>query len=227
MIARPPTEADVNLLKRYIPAAIVCVTITVAVALVVTLASGKQYRAQMTLAVGTTDDVISAELGNETQAVVNTVSQLLRSHVVAEKVVDRLKLEQSPQEFIDSLDVKQKPDAAALDVSYDGPSRRAATAALRQLVSVYEEQVRLVGADVSQPVRDSAGGEAARTLKIRARVFDPPHAGESPVSPRPLRNLAVAVILGLVAAGFWLALRDALEIRGRERAAEAATRGSI
>lgn len=208
---------------RYIRAAIVAVVITVAAALLVTLSSSKVYRAQMTLAVGTSGDVISAELGNETQAIVNTVSQLMRSNVVAQKVVGRLHLNQTPAEFLNKLDVQQKPDAAALNISYDGSSRRDATAALNELVSVYDEQVKLVGADVTKPVRDPNTGQLTQSLKVRARVFDPPYASPNPVSPRPVRNLAVAIVLGLIMAGFWLALRDALEVRRREQVVEQVT----
>lgn len=205
-----------NLLIRYIWAAIVAVTITVAAALAVTFLSSDVYRAQMTLAVGTSGDVISPELGSETQAVVNTVSQLVRSNVVAEKVIGRLRLNQTPTKFLQKLDVQQKPDAAALNISYDAPSRQAATAALSELVTVYNEQVKLVGADVTKPTRDPNTGQLTQSLKVRARVFDPPYASPDPVSPRPVRNIALAVALGLIIGGFWVALRNALDVRKRE-----------
>lgn len=213
-----------KLLKEYIPSAIIAVAITVFVALVMTLTSDDVYRGQMTLAVGTSDDVIAAEFGNEAQPIVNTVSQLLRSIVVAEAVVERRKLDVSPEEFLDRLQVTQKPDAAALEITYDAASRGEAVQVLNELVRVYEDRVKQVGADIKLPAKDQGQGAVPRTLKVRARVFDPPYAAADPISPRPIRNLALAFILGLVIAGFRVAMVDATAARRRVRDEERATR---
>lgn len=233
IIGGPPNLLIVRLLKSYIPLAAICVAITVGVAVLVTVLSPTVYGGQMTLAVGTDDAVVSADLGSEAQPITNTVSQLLRTYGVARAVIDEQNLDMTPTEFLKKLEVEQKPDAAALDITYKAPSKEEAVDVLKSLTAVYEKQLREVS-DETLGGTISAGGatgggargeESQPNIQIAVRVFDPPHALDEQISPRPVRNIGVAFILGLLFAAFWLALREALggRLGGGESAAPEGT----
>jgi capsular polysaccharide biosynthesis protein len=218
----PPNQQTVRLLKIYIPVAIICVTVTVVIALIVTSLTASAYKAQMTLAVGTADAVVSADLGNDAQPITNTVSQLLRTNVVAASVIDRLKLRESPEEFLKALTVQQKPDAAALDISFVAPNKKEAVDVLNELSDVYQKQVKsITSKTLGAAATTAATGQdpSVRDVRIAVRVFDPPHAMEAKVAPRPLRNVGVAMVLGLLIAAFWVAINDAASTRRAEAAA--------
>jgi capsular polysaccharide biosynthesis protein len=219
----PPKQQTVRLLKTYIPVAVICVTVTVVIALVVTSLTASVYKAQMTLAVGTADAVVSADLGNDAQPITNTVSQLLRTNVVAATVIERLKLTESPEAFLQALNVEQKPDAAALDITFTAPSKKEAVDVLNELSDVYQQQVKdITPKTLGTSAATGATGrdESAQDIRIAVRVFDPPHALEAKVSPRPVRNVGVAIILGLLIAAFWVALTDASRTRREEAAVD-------
>ena len=208
-----------RLLKSYIRVAAIAVAITVSVAVLVTLLSPNVFGGQMTLAVGTDDAVVSADLGADAQPVTNTVSQLLRTYVVAQAVIDELKLDMTPSEFLENLTVEQKPDAAALDITYKASSKDEAVQVLKSLTTVYEKQLREVSSETlggTIPADGATGRTAAEEIantQIAVRVFDPPHALDEQIAPRPVRNIGVAVVLGLLFAAFWLAIKDALGTR--------------
>jgi receptor protein-tyrosine kinase len=197
----------VKSVRPYVVACLIAAALAGVVAIVYSLVAPDRYAAEMTVAVGEKNDVVSAELGDQTQAVANTVAQLMRSNVVARNVIATLKLDQSTSEFLDDVEIEQKPDAAVLTIKYEGDDKRTAVAALTQLEKAFQEQFAKTGADIKSR-RDPETGEAQERLRVKVRVFDPPYALERKVSPRPLRNLAIAMLLGVMIAIFWTAFRE-------------------
>lgn len=195
--------------RPYLIACAIAATVAGAAAIVFSLMAPDRYEAQMVLAVGAQDNVISADLGDQTQSVANTVAQLIRSNVVANSVIQQTKLDVSPSEFLEHLKSEQKPDAAVLTVSYEGESKQQAVMVLTAVDKAFQEQFTKVGSDIKAPKKDPVTGETQQEkLRVKVRVFDPPHALEKKVSPRPLRNVAIAVFLGLMIAIFWTAFRE-------------------
>lgn len=205
-----------KLIRSYIPVAAVAVSICVGIAVVATLLMPDQYAGNMTLAIGSEQDVVSGQLGAEAQPITNTVSQLLRANVVAEQVIDDLNLDLTAQEFSDNLVVEQKPDAAALQITYTGDSPEQAVSVLQTLTKVFDTRLAEVAKSTLGGEGETDAGATGRAgaegndLRVAVRVFDPPHASDIKVAPRPVRNLAIAIFLGLMVAAFWLAFRDAL-----------------
>ncbi len=208
--------------RPYVIACVVGAALAGVVAIVYSLAAPDRYAATMTVAVGEKNDVVSAELGDQTQAVANTVAQLMRSNVVARNVIATLKLDQSTSEFLDNVEIEQKPDAAVLTIKYEGDSKRTAVAALTQLEKAFQEQFAKAGSDIKSPPRDPDTGETQERLRVKVRVFDPPYAREQKVSPRPLRNLAIAMALGVMIAIFWTAFRESRAKNDGSRPGDAA-----
>lgn len=203
-----------KLIRSYIPIAAIAVSACVFIAILVTLVMPDKYKGDMTLAIGSEQDVVSANLGAEAQPITNTVSQLLRANVVAEQVIEELKLNISAREFTEQLTVEQKPDAAALDITFVGDSPEQTVAVLQTLTKVFDARL---GEVVNNPLGVEAGegptsetGPEGNDLRVAVRVFDPPHASDVKESPRPVRNIGIAFVLGLMIAAFWLAFRDAL-----------------
>jgi capsular polysaccharide biosynthesis protein len=214
-----------KLIKAYIPVAAVTVSVCVVIAIAATLLMPDKYKGDMTLAIGTEQDVVSGRLGAEAQPVTNTVSQLLRANVVAEEVIEELGLDLPAREFTENLTVEQKPDAAALDITYVGDSPEQAVSVLQTLVKVFDARLGEVantslGGEASEGATGGTGAEG-NDVRIAVRVFDPPHASDIKVSPRPVRNVGIAVFLGLLIAAFWLAFRDALATRPEDEDQEA------
>lgn len=206
-----------KLIRSYIPVAAIAVSVCVVIAIAVTLVMPDKYQGDMTLAIGSEQDVVSGQLGAEAQPITNTVSQLLRANVVAEQVIDDLGLDLTSEEFSDKLTVEQKPDAAALQITYIGDSPEQAVSVLQTLTKVFD--ARLGEVANSTLGGESSDGSTGRTgaegndVRVAVRVFDPPHASDIKVAPRPVRNVGIAVFLGLMFAAFWLAFRDALATR--------------
>lgn len=194
---------------RYISACAIAVVLAAGAALLVTLFSDDVYRAETTVAVGGETELISADFGDQAQTITNTISQLIRSNVVAQTVIQRLDLDTSPETFLEDLQIEQKPDAAVLAITYDGASKQETVDVLRELNLVFAEQFKKVSATSgASDATPTEGAQAADQTVVKVRVFDPPHALEEKVSPQPLRNLAVAVFLGLMIAIFWTAFRE-------------------
>lgn len=207
-----------KLIRSYIPVAAIAVSVCVAIAIAVTLVMPDKYQGDMTLAIGSEQDVVSGQLGAEAQPITNTVSQLLRANVVAEQVIDDLGLDLTSEEFSDKLTVEQKPDAAALQITYVGDSPEQAVSVLQTLIKVFDARLGEVanstlGGESSEEGATGRTGAEGNDLRVAVRVFDPPHASDIKVSPRPVRNVGIAVFLGLMLAAFWLAFRDALATR--------------
>lgn len=187
-------------------------------ALVYSLVAPDRYGAEMSLAVGEKRGVVSPELGDQAQAVTNTVAQLIKSDVVARAAIAQAKLDTTPSEFLEKLKTEQKPDAAVLSVTFEADNKQQAVAALAAVDKAFQAQYAKVGADIKPLPRTASGDLPQEPLQVKVRVFDPPHAMEKKISPRPLRNIAVAMLLGLMIAVFWTAFRESR--RGDEPAGQ-------
>ena len=147
------------------------------------------YRASMKIVVGQADSFFQPDVANATETYTQTLSDLLKSDLIARTVVDRLQLEVEPTDLTDNLLVTTQPSAAVLDVSYDDTDRARGLRTLDAVGSVFIETVhdRLAATSIQQ-------GKPPLTVT----VFDPAHVTPGVVRPKPLLNLAGATALGLV-----------------------------
>ena len=183
-----------------------------------------EYASEMKIVVGQGQALFGADASFNVQPFVQTMTDLIKSDVVARNVIRDLNLTESPQELLDNLEVTTKPDASVLNLTYRDTSRVRSQRVLQQIGEEFTSLVdsRFAGATSESP---SAGGgsQQAQSPPVTATIFDPAHVLPDRVAPRPFRTLVIAGLLGLI-AGILLALvRDAFanRIRSHQEAQDA------
>ncbi|MDQ3983389.1 MAG: Wzz/FepE/Etk N-terminal domain-containing protein [Actinomycetota bacterium] len=153
------------------------------------------YRSSMKIVVGQGQGIFAPEVGNVAEQFTQTMSDLLESDVVAVEVIGNLALDTTPAELLSNLTVVTKPSTAVLEVTYDDTNRARGRAILTETGEVFTAlvQEKLVPAPGTTALPDDA-----TNLAVTATIFDPAHYLPGQVEPKPLRNLAVAGVLGLV-----------------------------
>lgn len=189
----------------WLVAAVVGVALVSAAAYVATRAP--VYASSMKIVVSDTRALFGPAVAG-VQPFTLTMSDLLESTVVAQRVIADLDLDTTPDELLDRLTVTTRPDTSVIEVTYEDTDRERAT---QVLGAIGDEFTSLVDEDL---------GRAARRA---VTVFDPAHPLPGQVSPRPMLTLAVAAVLGLLAGILLAFARDALmnRIRSEEDASEA------
>ena len=166
------------------------------------------YRASMGIIVAQGGGTATPEIGN--RPLTQTMTNILESDVIAQRVVDDLDLPITSAALLKKLHVSAKPDSSILTVAYDSTSKALAVAVLSS-----------VGRAFSNLIREKLGvsGSLRNTgpLQIIADIYDPPHLEANRVSPKPAKTLGFAAALGL-ALGLILAFaRESLDDRVRTR----------
>src|SRR6266536_766295 len=159
------------------------------------------YRASTGIVVGQGGGIFQPEFGTSVEPFTLTMSNLLRSHIVAENVIQNLHLSTTPDALLADLQVTTKPSSSVLEVTYDSTSKARALAVLRSVGTAFATLVdQKLG---SQPLQGTGGtgtggtGTGAQPQPITARVFDPAHLEPGRVAPRPGRDLLFGAVLGL------------------------------
>ena len=167
-----------------------------------TLRVTPQYASTARLFISTpesnTDQAYSGGLFS--QARVTSYADLLDGEEISRRVVDRLNLDESPRDLAKQIKAVAKPETVVLSITVtdSGPER---AQLLTQTVS--EEFVRYV------KELETPDGQTAAPVK--ATIVDRATAPDEPVSPRPVRNLALAALLGLLLGTGAAVLRETLD----------------
>jgi capsular polysaccharide biosynthesis protein len=204
------TRSDLStylaVLRRYLWLIAVVTAATVGAAVVVTSLQRPVYRASMKIVVGQSNGLISPQFGNTIDPFTQTMSTLLKSEVVADTVIRDLNLSIKPQRLLGHLHVSTKPNSSVLEVHYDWSNRVVARRVLQDVGTVFTGLVR-------QKLRTKGEG----TPPITATVFDDAHVQPNQVSPRPVRSVTIAGVLG-IALGITLAfIAGGVDTRIRSR----------
>jgi capsular exopolysaccharide synthesis family protein len=172
--------------------------LAVVVSGVLTWRATPQYASQMTLFVsawGSPDSPGAAYQGGLlSEQRVKSYRELMRSQRVMTAVIDRLGLPLSPRQLAAKVHTTSVPDTALLSASVTDSSPAQAQ---RIASSLGDEFVRLIPSLESTP----SGAQPA----VRVSVVSAAELPSRPVSPQPVRNLAVAFVVGLL-TGFGLAV---------------------
>jgi capsular polysaccharide biosynthesis protein len=188
-----------SILRRQWWAVVVGVAIALVIAIALTATTEKTYRASARMFVNIP---AAADLREALQGV-QLSSQLLESYAAiatsrtsAEAISKELGGDVSPGEVRARLTAEPQPDTLLLD-----------------LVVLDTDRER------GRRIADAAAATLTRSIKdlgptpersVEARLVDPAAAGRSPVSPRPVRNLGAALVLGLGFGVLFAFLLDAL-----------------
>jgi capsular polysaccharide biosynthesis protein/Mrp family chromosome partitioning ATPase len=184
--------------------------VTVGAAAAYTFYQPVLYRSKMKLFVGAGGGLLPPDVVNAADQLTQTMSELLLSEVVATRAIQRLGYDMDAQGLLNSLRVTTKPDTSVLQLSYDDEDQARATTILETVGVVF---IELVDQTVSSPGED---------LRVTVSVFNPAHP-TGQIQPRPVRNIAVALVLGGMLGLIAAFVREQLDdtIRSVEEAEQA------
>jgi capsular polysaccharide biosynthesis protein len=119
------------------------------------------------------------------QDVTLTVAKAVPTNPVARAVVERLKLPKgSAGKVLENMSVEQDPNPMFIDITYEDSDPKRA---------------QLIANAVGQVVSQKIGEVSLGANRITATLWQPATLPETPVSPKPLRNAAIALVAGQVA----------------------------
>jgi uncharacterized protein involved in exopolysaccharide biosynthesis len=147
------------------------------------------YRASMKIVVGQGAAFFQPDSANATEPFTQTMTDLVKSDVVAGLVVQRLHLDISSATLLNNLTVATQPLSAVLDVSYDDTDRVRGQRILAEVGQVFSELV--------QDRFNQTDKSTAKTAPVSVTVFDPAHTLPTPIRPKPALYLGVATVLGM------------------------------
>ena len=122
------------------------------------------YRASMGIIVAQGGGESSPQIGN--RALTQTMTNILESDVIAQRVVDDLNLPTTSGELLKDLHVSVKPDSSIMTVTYDSVSKQVALAVLSATGKEYFKLIR-------EKLGVSAGLGRPGPLLIIADIYDP------------------------------------------------------
>jgi len=180
------------------------VLLATATSALLTLRATPQYASQVTLFVSAHGDVRDASSAYQgsllSQQKVKSYTELLRGERVARAVVQKLRLDLTAKQLAGKITTGAVPDTVLLTVAVidASPARAQLIAA-----AVADEFVKLV------PVLE--GSPDGERPAVTVTVVEPADRPSSPVSPQPVRNLAVALALGLLGGVGLAVARESLD----------------
>jgi capsular polysaccharide biosynthesis protein len=156
-----------------------------AAAAVLTLLQSSTYRADASIALVRQgqppgDDPALAQAAE-------AAAELFRSRAVVEPAIANLRLDESPDELLDRVDVESEPGSSLVRVAVDAPSADEARRTAQEF------------AEVSTVLFNDRFGP-----QTSASIWEAPRAQDDPVSPKPARNLALGALLGALAGSVLL-----------------------
>jgi len=167
-----------------------------------TARSVEQYASKATVFISTapsdTQDAYQGGLFSEQR--VQSYVGIVNGLKLAQQVIDHLHLDTTAAELSKKISASTVANTVLLDVTVTDPSPAQA-----QLIN------DAVVAQLSKTVAELETPPSKKVPLLKATVVDPPRLPTTPVSPKPVRNLALGLILGLL-LGFGLAvLRELLD----------------
>jgi Mrp family chromosome partitioning ATPase len=163
------------------------------------------------------------------QQATQTFSVQLQGSDVAQQVIEELGLAMTPSGLLSHLGVNTRPDSTALHVVYDDVASRRGSRILAQLTTdfvadVQTQQKSLFGQSgpTASPTPKNGKATPLPTSQFLIKVVDPAHP-VGKVQPRPVRNVALAGLLGLLLGVVAAFVREQVDdtVRGVEQAEEA------
>jgi capsular exopolysaccharide synthesis family protein len=199
---------DLGTVLRILRERWVIVAVTTALAALVgagiTLRQTPMYSARVTLFVSTWgggSDATAAYQGSLlSQQRVKSYTQLLRGERVMRAVNDELHLNLTPAQLASRIAAEVVPETVMLAVTAIDPSPGGA-----------RDIANSVARNFSTLVLEFESLPDGKQLPVRVTLVTPAGLPHSPVSPRPVRNEALAILVGLMVGGALASARHALD----------------
>jgi capsular exopolysaccharide synthesis family protein len=202
----------------------VCVLVGTAGAALMILRATPQYSSTVRLFVSTPSTDANAQAyqgGLFSQQRVTAYADLIKGSTIAERVIERLDIDQSPLSLVNQISASAAPQSVILEITVTDPSPERAQELAQTTAEVFTGYVS-----------ELEGAASPDQSPIKANIVDAASFPTSPVSPRPLQTIGLGAILGLL-LGLALAwLRETLDQTVKtpatlEDATGAASLGSI
>ncbi|WP_395761028.1 YveK family protein [Bacillus sp. 3G2] len=114
----------------------------------------------------------------------NTYKVIIKSPVILEQVKDKLKLQETIQELTKKVDVTNEKDSQVIAVTVQNKDPKTASAIANKIAEVFQSEIaKIMSVDNV-------------TVLSKAEVVEK----QSPIKPRPMLNIAIAFIVGLMAS---------------------------
>jgi capsular polysaccharide biosynthesis protein len=110
-----------------------------------------------------------------------TMTEAIGTRPVAEDVIEELSLQATPEELLENLTVEQAAETQFIEVSYQDPDPESARRIANAIGDEFSIRVSEVSSDANA---------------ITATVWEEAATPDEPVSPNPVRNGALALLLG-------------------------------
>lgn len=178
------------------------VALVVAIAAVYTATATRQYESNASVFVSTSPSTSqdAYQGGLFSQQRVSSYADLVSGADMAREVIHRLGLTMSPASLVGRVKATVVPETVILKISVTDSSPQTAQRINQEYLDVLKDSVK----DLETPPGQS-------TPLLKATVVDSPSRPGGAISPQPLRNLGLAVVLGLL-LGFGIAvLREILD----------------
>jgi capsular exopolysaccharide synthesis family protein len=192
----------IRVIRRRWRLILVVLLVAVAAASFLTVRATPEYSSSARLFISTAQsDSTQAYQGSLfSQQRVTSYADLVTGQELARRVIDDLGLDMTPSDLSSKISATAVPETVILQVSVVDPSPRQAQRLTR---AVSEQMISLVNELETPPGKKRA--------PIKATVVDPANLPANAVSPQPLRNLGLAVILGLLLGVGLAVLREVLD----------------
>jgi succinoglycan biosynthesis transport protein ExoP len=181
----------------------VTVLIAIAIAAVQTLLSTKIYTASTQVFVSTSGGSDTAQLlqgSSFTQQRVKSYAEIVTTPVVLDPVIDNLGLTMTADQLATHITATAPVDTVLIDIAVRDTDPA-------QAARIADD----VGKQFAKTVTDLESVSGQTSSPVKVSVVREPQVPTSPVSPRPVRNLGIGLVLGLL-VGLGLALlRDLLD----------------
>lgn len=175
----------------------------------VTFLMPRTYQSRAQFFVSTVDSTDNSQLAQGStflQQRVKSYSQLLTAPVILSPVISDAGLDVTPDELARHVEVTIPPETVLIDVAIDDRSPQQAQRIAASLASQFPRTV-------ANLERVSQKHESP----VKVTVVRTPTVNLAPVSPRPLRNVALGLILGLLLGLGAAGLRHVLDTKIRTR----------
>nr|WP_246298618.1 polysaccharide biosynthesis tyrosine autokinase [Nocardioides panaciterrulae] len=189
-------------LRRRWKVVILCLLLTVAAASVFTFSATPQYSSSAQIFVSTSPtDASQAYQGSlfATQRI-SSYAKIVDTRKLASRVADDLGSTYTPDELRDEVTATVDPDTVLLTITATDPDPTTA----RDIAQAYAEELSNYIAGLETP-------DGKKRPLIKASIVDNAERTTTPVSPQPVRNLGLAIVLGLLLGVGVAVLRELLD----------------
>ncbi len=168
---------------------VLSLVIVVGVASVVTYQMTPQYESKTRLFVSTADESASTAYQGGLFSIqrVASYADLVNGRELAERVIADLGLDDEPEDLAENVTATVVPETVILEIAATDPDPERA----QVIAQTYSQELTEFVDELETP-------PGKRNAPIKSTVVDSASESESPVSPQPLRNIGLAVVLGLL-----------------------------